>query len=261
MIKSPVSGSTPATSRIRRFRASDVRHVSIAGALHGDVTLFHLLGRRALLNASEEIVAERFIRGITYLDRRFRPDLFYIGGGMSEAAAVRAAIDRWTSSRIVQSRAGRFVGEAGGFNIGGTSAAIFDVGQTAIKVSRGGLRQVHDRPPAERAQDGCDLAGIAFIKGTLASGLKAAEAGAPAVLAVPGEVGDDLTLGLSNYRWQGRPGLIRDLLPSADDREVLVLNDAELAAESARLEVSPTRGKRCFVLTLGHAPGGALLSR
>jgi hypothetical protein len=51
------------------------------------------------------------------------------------------------------------------------------------------------------------------------------------------------------------------LLPRDDgDREVLVLNDAELAAESARLDANRALGKRCFVLTLGHAPGGALLS-
>jgi predicted NBD/HSP70 family sugar kinase len=252
---------TSSPARIRRFRPRSVRHVSIAGVVHEGVTLFHLLGRRALLDDSADIVADRFIRGITHLLRSFRPDFFYVGGGMSEAGAVRAAIDRWASAPIVLSRGGRFVGEAGGLSIGGPSAVIFDVGQTAIKVSHGGSRRVHDRPPADREPDGYDVAGISFIKEVIASELRAAAAGSPAVLAVPGDVGDGLAPGVSNYRWQGRADAIGGLLPPDDgDREVLVLNDAELAAESARLEVNRALGSRCFVLTLGHAPGGALLS-
>jgi hypothetical protein len=94
---------------------------------------------------------------------------------------------------------------------------IFDVGQTAIKVSRGGLRRIHDRPPARRGPDGCDLAGMSFIKDVVASELSAEEAGSPAVLAVPGDVGDDLTPGLSNHRWQSCPTVIRDLLPPGED--------------------------------------------
>jgi predicted NBD/HSP70 family sugar kinase len=245
---------------IRRFRAADVRHVAIAGALCKDVTLFHLLGRRALLDSCDDVVTDRLRRGIAFLARKFEPDVFFIGGGMTERATVRACIEQLPTSRVVLSRDGRFVGELGGRSIGGASAVIFDMGQTAIKVSRDGVRRVYDRPPPEMGPDGCDLAGIAFIKQVVSTELAAAGPGARGVLAVPGDVRDDLTPGPSNYRWQGRTGFLRELLPPDGDYDVLVLNDAELAAESARLEVEPSTGG-VFVVTLGHAPGGALLTR
>jgi hypothetical protein len=46
------------------------------------------------------------------------------------------------------------------------------------------------------------------MKEVIESELRAAAAGSPAVLAVPGDVGDGLTPGISNYRWQGRADAI-----------------------------------------------------
>jgi predicted NBD/HSP70 family sugar kinase len=225
------------------------------------MTLIQVLGRRAVLEPTREAI-DRFRAGLAFLVGQVRPDVLYMGGGLSERADLRAcSLDAFPSLPIVWSRDGRFVGEAGGRSIGGPSAIVFDVGQTAIKVSHPGRRRVHDRPQPEFDDDGCDRAGIAFIKNVLSSELTAAEPEAPVVLAVPGDLKDDLTPGLSSFRWQNRTGLLRQLLEPAGNRDVLVLNDAELAAESARLEVAPSLGRLCLVVTLGHAPGGALLTR
>ena len=245
-----------------RFRAPDVQHVSVVGLPCGEITLFHILGRRALLDPRPEVVAARFRAGLATLVRAMLPDVLYVGGGLSERPEVRAAIAASPAAAdVVWSGGGRFVGELGGRQIAGASAIICDVGQTAIKVSRPDGRRIHERPPQESAPDGCDLAGIAFIRDVLASALSGAPATAPLVLALPGDLSDDLTPGPCSYRWGGRSGLVDELLPRRDGRPVLVLNDAELAAESARVEVDPSRGRVCLVLTLGYAPGAALLTR
>ena len=87
----PVSGSTPPNSRIRRFRASYVPHMSIAGAQTGTSRSFICWGGERFSIGARSSSQVASTRGITYLHRRFRPDLFYIGGGMSEVALVRAA--------------------------------------------------------------------------------------------------------------------------------------------------------------------------
>ena len=212
--------------------------------------------------AAPESVAARVDQALTALALAFRPRFLYVGGGLTERPEVRACRPRLPDfTSLVWSRSGRFVGEVGGRIIGGPAAIVFAVGQCSIKVSCNGHRRVHDRPLREVPPGTCDLAGIEFIRRVVASELHTVSAGIAVVLAVPGDVSDDLTPGHCSYGWGDRTGLLRDLLPvdAVTDRPVWILNDAELAAESARAEINPSPGQRCLVVTFGFAPGGALL--
>ncbi len=245
-----------------RFRAPDVKHVPVAGLPCGRATLFSFLSLRALRDPRPEVVTARFRAGFAALARSFQPDLIYIGGGLSERPDLRAAIAGVPASRrVLWAREGRFVGEVGGRAIAGASALVCDVGQTAVKVSGADGRRIHERPMPQPGSDGCDLAGIAFIRDVLAREVRTAGPEAALVLSLPGELSDDFTPGHCSYRWGGRVGLMEELLPGPirGGREILVLNDAELAAESARVEVRPSAETVCLVLTLGYAPGAALL--
>jgi hypothetical protein len=85
------------------------------------------------------------------------------------------------------------------------------------------------------------------------------------VLALPGPIGSDAVPGPCSYGWQGDRELLPALLAALSAARpgggtLLLLNDAELAAESARAELRPEPGERVLCATLGFGPGAALLS-
>lgn len=249
------------TSGIWRFRAPDVQHLGLTHFPCGGTTLFGLVGQPALRGVNSEEVAARVRQGLSGLSTALQPDLLYVGGGLTERPEVRECMTD-SPIEVAWSKGRRFVGSSGGQSIGGHSAIIFDVGQTAIKVSGHDTRRIYLRPSSKMVRGSCDFPGIEFIRRVLARELSSAPSGAPVVLAIPGEVSDNLEPGHCSYRWTGRPDLVRELLPPGGmaTRKVLVLNDAELAAESARAELDPPAGTLCLIVTLGFAPGGALLT-
>jgi hypothetical protein len=93
--------------------------------------------------------------------------------------------------------------------------------------------------------------------------------GTPAALclALPCPLDGTLIPGGSTYGWEGHAPLVADLLHAAGltgpggGGTVLVLNDAELAAEAARRDARLADRRRVLCLTLGFGPGGALLVR
>jgi hypothetical protein len=151
-----------------------------------------------------------------------------------------------------------------------------DVGQTAVKASGGGQRLLIERdrellpllyiepghppqPDPKRTR-----AAVELIAGAAASVLALAGSGAM-VLALPGPIGRELLPGPCTYGWEGDRKLLPELLVALDSAcpdggEVLLLNDAELAAETARAELRPEPGERLLCVTLGFGPGAALLS-
>jgi len=157
----------------------------------------------------------------------------------------------------------------------GAAGAVVDVGQTSIKTLTASGRSLRTRdlealPLRLIAPDGTSRgAPTAPAASFLAQGLGAASHGSGpashALLALPCPLDDDLVPGPCTYGWEGD----RDLLPAAfrelDDAwpvgevSVAVLNDAELAAETARRSLAPGPGSRVLSLTLGFGPGGALL--
>jgi hypothetical protein len=138
----------------------------------------------------------------------------------------------------------------------GQDGLVVDVGQTSIKLSTAdGRRATIDRPahfPAVTVADAppsnpVELGNHAkrWLKQLLgtwpAKGI---------VLALPCEVYDNLRLGNSTWAgWQGT--YAHGMVPTSFDN-IWVINDAELAAVTARDELGP-----CLVLTVGFALGGA----
>jgi hypothetical protein len=86
-------------------------------------------------------------------------------------------------------------------------------------------------------------------------------------LALPCPVDGTFIPGGCTYGWEGHASLVADLLQAAGLTDassggtVLVLNDAELAAEAAREDARLADSRRVLCLTLGFGPGGALLER
>jgi hypothetical protein len=192
----------------------------------------------------------------------------YVAGGLTQIEGFAAASSR--QSEVVVDPEGRFAGERGGLallaQLGYERGAVVDVGQTGIKASLDGRRLVVERdrqalpfefidpsgaPP--RASGMRLSAAAAFIGGAIA------ELDASAlVLALPCPLDDACVPGPCTYGWEGETRLVQAILEASGRsfREVLVLNDAELAAETARLACP---GRRTLVITLGFGPGGALL--
>ncbi|MFP2905247.1 ROK family protein [Pyxidicoccus sp. 3LFB2] len=86
-------------------------------------------------------------------------------------------------------------------------------------------------------------------------------------LALPCPLDGTLIPGGCTYGWEGHASLVDDLLHASGltgpegGGTVLVLNDAELAAEAARWDARLADHRRVLCLTLGFGPGGALLVR
>jgi hypothetical protein len=125
-------------------------------------------------------------------------------------------------------------------------AAVVDVGQTSIKrFGNLGTEKIMRPVGLTRAS------AVEWIAAALVGETRL-------VLALPADIDDDLVLGPCTYPWTpGDGAFVDDVLRAAgcDQADVLVLNDAELAA----LAVAPHHPGSTLVLTLGFGVGGALL--
>ncbi|MBZ4419731.1 ROK family protein [Myxococcus sp. RHST-1-4] len=151
-----------------------------------------------------------------------------------------------------------------------------DVGQTSIKCASPQALRVFERDTAAlpllfigmpRPEDGHHIpAAVRFIAGALRA-FAGQEAPDALCLALPCPLDEALRPGGCTYGWEGHTPLVADLLREAAlpaparGGTVLVLNDAELAAEAARGDARLADSRRVLCLTLGFGPGGALLAR
>ena len=116
-----------------------------------------------------------------------------------------------------------------------------------------------ERPSAEADEQRLEL------RRFLAEHLQASATNIPVeglVIALPSRLDDDGVPEGSSYEGMaGDATLVRDTLEMAGltDVPVWLLNDAELAAESARMHPAVDAQKRTLVITLGFGLGAALL--
>jgi hypothetical protein len=211
---------------------------------------------------------------------RLRCEAVYLAGGLISLEGLGDALAEETSLPVFLDPEGRFAGARGGQAVllreTGLSGPVVDVGQTSVKAACDGRRIVHprdfvalprlyidpDRLPAPDPERGRRAA--AFVARACAE-LSADRDTASVLLALPGPLGDELVPGPCTYGWQGDrsffPALLDHLGASRPaGGELLVLNDAELAAETARERLRPNPGERVLCVTLGFGPGGALLA-
>ena len=217
------------------------------------------------------------------LVERHAPDAAYLSGGLAELDGFPSALKEATATLpcpVYLAPTPRFAPVHAGLRMleaqGSTAPVCVDVGQTSIKCARPGSTRVFERdlsllPPLfigqPRPEDGHHIRDtVAFIAGALSTFLEEDTQTAPDALcfALPCPLDEDLTPGGCTYGFEGATSLIPNLLARAGLPErggpVLVLNDAELAAESARHDLRIT-GHKVLCLSLGFGPGGALLSR
>lgn len=214
---------------------------------------------------------------------RLRFDTLYVAGGLVELPGVREQLQARAVDLLLVVGAGRFVGERGGFALlaerGLSGGGVVDVGQTAVKVSAPGGRLWRERDltavprwligdprPAGTAHV---EAAVGFIADAIALLLQQARPADPALLlGLPCPLDDALTPGSCTYGWEGH-AVVPRILDAVDARanpwpgerpSAFVLNDAELAAESARRDAAVPPG-RILCITLGFGPGGALVRK
>jgi len=274
--------------RARRYRPPGVSHLELwceettSGPLWREVSADRVeaLQRRG---ASRADVARALSRALSpVLERvttRLRCERVYLAGGLVSLEGVGDALAEASAVPIFLDPEGRFAGASGSGAVlvreTGSPGPVVDVGQTSVKGVSGSRRIVHprdfgalprlyidpDRPPPPDPDRGRRAA--AFVARACA-GLLAERTTASLLLALPGPLGDELLPGPCTYGWQGD----RSFFPALLDRlgrcapgggELLVLNDAELAAEAARERLRPSPGERVVCVTLGFGPGGALL--
>jgi hypothetical protein len=238
-------------------------------------TLFEARGERDFGARLVEAVArlrrgEARRRAGAPLDARCREiAALVIGGGGAARAGLAAELARVDVPWRIDP-AGAFCGEAGGFALlGERGGLVLDAGQAALKVSwtpRGRSHVARDfsslpanvEPAAahrERLRE--------FFGGAIARAVEqAGRTPERAVVALPAELDDTLVPGACSYpSLAGDGALIGDVMARAGlaGAPVLALNDAELAALSARASGLAPAGVVTLVLTLGWGVGGALL--
>ncbi|NMO16099.1 ROK family protein [Pyxidicoccus fallax] len=148
-----------------------------------------------------------------------------------------------------------------------------DMGQTSIKCASPQAVHVFERDTATlpllfigmpRPADKHHIpAAVRFVAGALRdfAGQQPPDA---LCLALPCPLDAALLPGGCTYGWEGHAPLVADILRESalpTGGTVLVLNDAELAAEAARGDARLADSRRVLCLTLGFGPGGALLER
>ncbi|MCP3063103.1 ROK family protein [Myxococcus sp. K38C18041901] len=158
-------------------------------------------------------------------------------------------------------------------SVAAREALCLDVGQTSLKCASREALQVFERDITAlprlfigmpRPEDGHHIiAAVRFLAGALRA--LAQDASVDALcLALPCPLDEALVPGGCTYGWEGHTTLVADILAEArlpGSGAVLVLNDAELAAEAARGAPRLASHRRILCLTLGFGPGGALLLR
>lgn len=268
---------------LRRLRPPGVRAVPVWNLPLPKGELWQLLGVPRVLALRGEGCAEEAIgrdqaavlgEALDGLRERLAFDGVFVGGGLCSLPGFGSALRVAMPVRF--STDGAFVGEAGGRALlQGRRGAVVDVGQTGIKLMAEGHR-LH----LERDTTALPLRFIGtprpevstsvfarFLARAIGDLLRATRPPDPVmVLALPCPLEDDLVPGPCTYGWERHHDLLPEVFRMVDEDlrpwpelapEVWVLNDAELAAVSARAAGTP--GRRRLALTLGFGPGAALL--
>lgn len=270
----------------RRWRRPQVRPLSIWDLECDGGLLWQRLGTPRVEALREqgrldpEIGAELAATTIDMLQRLREQHGFgrvFVGGGLTVIAGFAHTLRESASLPIQLSPEGRFAGEGGGLALlrerGLAEGAVVDVGQTAIKASGRGRRLVRERDLEDLPFELIDPTGApprpsatrlekaaAFIAGAIAQVTEAESGdGEGLVLGLPCPLDDACVPGACTYGWEGERSLVPAILERCGRRfrEVLVLNDAELVAETALTMCPAGPGERVLVLTLGFGPGAA----
>jgi len=268
----------------RRWHRPEVQSLSIFDLDLDGAPLWQRLGQprvdslRAAKASENEIGAElatTTLAAIEALRGRHRFERVFLGGGLTLLDGFVGRVRDAANGSIEICRDGAFVGERGGRALldDASDCLVADVGQTAIKLSARGQRLVRERDLALLPLELIDPGGAPprpqprrleraaeFIGGAIGA---FGSRGDRLVLALPCPLDDACIPGPCTYGWQGEARLVAAILERTrlEPSEVLVLNDAELAAETAlasRAAGSPAGP--LLVLTLGFGPGAALVA-
>lgn len=278
--------------RVDRVRPAGVEAVEVWNWPAAEGPLWELVGaprvetlRSAGRPESEiaSLLARTLAPAIVAMAERFSATRARLGGGLTGLSGFRAELTGRTTLPLSFAAEGQWLNEAGGLGLlqdrGVPDSAIIDVGQTSIKGVAGGRRMAWPRdlsilPRRFILDDGTSQGAptepaAAFIAGALVDLLRGVDPADPAlILSLPCPLDDDCALGPCTYGWQGDGELLPRVFAMVDERLhpwpgveplVLVLNDAELFAESTRHELRPPPGSTTLCLTLGFGPGGAVL--
>lgn len=189
---------------------------------------------------------------------------YLTGGGADLPAVARALEAEGFPCRIAHEPA--FPGVIGAARLAGAEVLGVDVGQTAIKAWQGTRRArvlrdwtalpLFEAVPPLATQRGCQDELIRMMVASVRELGPCAKG--PVVVAVPAHVSWDGALGGCTYAFPpNNHELIPRFLAEAElrEREVLLLNDAELAGHSA---LPDSQGAE-LVLTFGFGIGGAVI--
>jgi len=223
----------------------------------------------------------------------------WLGGGLLNSEGVRDTVLKANLPfPVIVADDPTFCCAAGGKQLlsqyGDGRGVVLDIGQTSIKGivhAKGRARQLvfprdhHSLPihldevaaPIPSAQAHLFVERAAgFIARAIISFVAVREPPPPVlVLALPAALSDDGTpQGCTYPGWSGNKDLIPRIAAQLDEwiqadhghpwrnteGRILLLNDAELAARSARLQSGVAAARTSLVMTLGFGPGAALLS-
>ncbi|SES79331.1 hypothetical protein SAMN05443572_101170 [Myxococcus fulvus] len=215
------------------------------------------------------------------LVRQHKVDAVWLSGGLACLDGFEQALTAATTKLdrpVVLAASPRFAPVHAGLrllksSVSAREALCLDVGQTSLKCASRETLQVFERDTTvlprlfigmPRPEDGHHItAAVRFLAGALRALPRDTSVDA-LCLALPCPLDEALVPGGCTYGWEGHSTLVADILAEArlpGGGEVLVLNDAELAAEAARGDSRLASHRRILCLTLGFGPGGALLVR
>ncbi len=271
----------------RRHHATGVTPLEVWNLPVFERELWELLGaprveadRRA--GVPEAQLAEQLFPALTsaleQLVHRHAVDAVWLSGGLAGLEGFEVGVAKATSKLgcpVYVSESPRFAPVHAGLGlVEARTPLVLDVGQTSIKCASPGAQHVFERDLNQlprlfigmpRPTDGHHIVvAVRFIANALRT--CARDLGDLTVeglcLALPCPLDEALVPGGCTYGWEGHASLVADILEEAalpGGGTVLVLNDAELAAEAARMELRKHKHRRILCLTLGFGPGGALL--
>lgn len=272
------------TTYVHRRRAEGVKEAEIGREVASEVAL--VLGRLQRGEYSRALALKGFTRA-------------FICGGLTVLDGFRESLSALKPPFSLQFGEGSLGAVMGGrawlAENGFDSGAVFDVGQSALKIDlfapqgeevRIVARDLQRAPiifEAERMKLGearlaeIGAASLEFVADVLAESLESRFLPPPrAVLSLPCPLSDDLVPGGSTYtHWANDATLVSRLVQALDARlqsrarlaqchwrtapeiRLWVINDAEMAAVGARRQAGG--GGKMLVLTLGYGPGAALV--
>ncbi|MEW6159657.1 MAG: hypothetical protein AB1813_19685, partial [Verrucomicrobiota bacterium] len=201
-------------------------------------------------------------------------DAVFVSGGRSFDERVRAELDR-VSFEVIYAAENVFVGETGGLRLlqeNGLSGWVVDLGQRQLKISNGVRRWIFPRDFAQlplredRPEENIEEQ-RKRLREFVVTHLRSCIDGTPPahsglVLALPCRIHDDCRIEGSSYIGMASDHALPIEIAIAagfSNHPVFLLNDAELAAWSARYDPRVSSEKKTLVLTLGFGVGAALL--